>query len=54
MGDDWFRVGPIKIVADGGILIGTAYLREPYGTHTASMGMTIRITAVCWRSRART
>ena len=38
MGDDWFRVGPIKVVADGGILIGTAYLREPYGTHTAIYG----------------
>jgi len=38
MGDDWFRVGPIKVVADGGILTGTAYLREPYGTHTAIYG----------------
>ena len=38
MGDEWFRVGPIKVVADGGILIGTAYLREPYGAHTAIYG----------------
>jgi predicted amidohydrolase YtcJ len=38
MGDEWFRVGPIKVVADGGILIGTAYLREPYGTHTSIYG----------------
>jgi len=38
MGDEWFRVGAIKVVADGGILIGTAYLREPYGTHTAIYG----------------
>ena len=30
-GDDWLRVGPLKIVADGGILIGTAFMREPYG-----------------------
>ena len=30
-GDDWLKVGPLKIVADGGILIGTAYMREPYG-----------------------
>lgn len=37
-GDEWFRVGPIKVVADGGILIGTAYLREPYGTHTDIYG----------------
>lgn len=38
MGDDWFRVGSIKTVADGGILIGTAYLREPYGEHTDIYG----------------
>jgi predicted amidohydrolase YtcJ len=37
-GDEWFRVGPIKVVADGGILIGTAFLREPYGTHTDIYG----------------
>ncbi|HUG53032.1 MAG TPA: amidohydrolase family protein, partial [Vicinamibacteria bacterium] len=30
-GDDRLRVGPLKIVADGGILAGTAYMREPYG-----------------------
>jgi len=30
-GDDWLKVGPLKIVADGGILIGTAYMRQPYG-----------------------
>jgi len=30
-GDDWLKVGPLKIVADGGILIGTAFMREPYG-----------------------
>ena len=38
MGDEWFRVGPLKVVADGGILIGTAYLREPYGEHTEIYG----------------
>lgn len=37
-GDEWFRVGALKVVADGGILIGTAYLREPYGEHTAIYG----------------
>jgi predicted amidohydrolase YtcJ len=37
-GDEWFRVGAIKVVADGGILIGTAYLREPYGEHTGIYG----------------
>jgi predicted amidohydrolase YtcJ len=30
-GDDWVRVGPLKISVDGGVLYGTAYLREPYG-----------------------
>jgi predicted amidohydrolase YtcJ len=38
LGDDWFRVGSLKAVADGGILIGTAYLREPYGENTAIYG----------------
>ncbi|HEY3131083.1 MAG TPA: amidohydrolase [Acidobacteriota bacterium] len=30
-GDEWVTAGPLKIVVDGGILIGTAYMREPYG-----------------------
>ncbi|MDQ3688087.1 MAG: amidohydrolase [Acidobacteriota bacterium] len=37
-GDDWLRVGSLKIVMDGGILTGTAYLREPYGTNTEVYG----------------
>ena len=37
-GDEWLRVGPIKTTVDGGILIGTAYLREPYGPHTQIYG----------------
>jgi predicted amidohydrolase YtcJ len=37
-GDEWLRVGPLKVFADGGILIGTAYLREPYGEHTEIYG----------------
>jgi predicted amidohydrolase YtcJ len=37
-GDDWLRVGSLKIVLDGGILIGTAYLREPYGRNTGVYG----------------
>jgi predicted amidohydrolase YtcJ len=37
-GDEWLRVGPVKTVADGGILIGTAYLREPYGMNTQVYG----------------
>ena len=37
-GDNWLRAGSLKTVIDGGILIGTAYLREPYGPHTQIYG----------------
>ena len=37
-GDKWLRVGSLKTIVDGGILIGTAYLRQPYGTHTQIYG----------------
>ena len=37
-GDDWMRVGSLKAYLDGGILTGTAYLREPYGLNTAIYG----------------
>ena len=30
-GDEWLKTGPLKVTADGGILIGTSYMREPYG-----------------------
>jgi predicted amidohydrolase YtcJ len=30
-GDDWVKIGPLKIGVDGGVLYGTAYLRQPYG-----------------------
>jgi predicted amidohydrolase YtcJ len=30
-GDEWVRIGPLKIILDGGILTGTAYMREPWG-----------------------
>jgi predicted amidohydrolase YtcJ len=30
-GDDWLAARQLKIVVDGGILAGTAYMREPYG-----------------------
>ena len=33
VGDDWVRMGPIKVFLDGGVLIGTAYMREPWGTN---------------------
>ncbi|HZV33611.1 MAG TPA: amidohydrolase family protein, partial [Verrucomicrobiae bacterium] len=31
VGDDWVRIGPFKVFLDGGVLIGTAYMREPWG-----------------------
>jgi len=37
-GDPWLRVGTLKTILDGGILIGTAFLREPYGPHTQIYG----------------
>src|SRR6185503_9978700 len=37
-GDEWLRVGALKTIVDGGILIGTAYLREPYGDNTEVYG----------------
>jgi predicted amidohydrolase YtcJ len=37
-GDDFMRLGALKVVIDGGILIGTAYLRTPYGQNTEVYG----------------
>jgi predicted amidohydrolase YtcJ len=36
-GDDRLKVGPLKVVADGGILAGTAFMREPYGPRAAAL-----------------
>lgn len=36
-GDDRLKVGPLKILVDGGILAGTAYMREPYGPTAAAL-----------------
>lgn len=30
VGDDWIRVGPIKLFLDGGMLNGSAFMREPW------------------------
>jgi predicted amidohydrolase YtcJ len=29
-GDDWVKIGPIKLFMDGGMLNGSAYMREPW------------------------
>ena len=39
VGDDWVRIGPFKLWLDGGMLIGTAFMREPWG-----VGETYQIT----------
>ncbi|HVX60769.1 MAG TPA: amidohydrolase [Pirellulales bacterium] len=36
-GDDWVKIGPLKIGVDGGVLYGTAYMREPYGAQAFSL-----------------
>jgi predicted amidohydrolase YtcJ len=30
-GDEWVRIGSLKVILDGGILTGTAYMKEPWG-----------------------
>jgi len=30
-GDDWMKINTLKVTLDGGMLIGTAYQRRPYG-----------------------
>ncbi len=40
-GDDWLRVGTFKLTLDGGMTIGTAYQRRPYGSFGRQLyGMT--------------
>jgi hypothetical protein len=36
-GDEWLRFGAFKINVDGGMTIGTAYQREPYGPFGAQL-----------------
>jgi predicted amidohydrolase YtcJ len=33
VGDDWVRIGPFKVLLDGGMLIGTSYMRTPWPTN---------------------
>jgi predicted amidohydrolase YtcJ len=35
VGDHWLRIGPLKLFLDGGMLNGTAYMREPWGVGPA-------------------
>ncbi|MCD4710234.1 MAG: amidohydrolase [Bacteroidales bacterium] len=36
-GNEWARIGAAKVYLDGGILTGTAYLREPWGDKARSI-----------------
>ena len=44
VGDHWVRIGPLKVFIDGGMLNGTAYMREPWG-----VGPTYQITEPDYR-----
>lgn len=48
VGDDWVRIGPLKVYMDGGMLSGTAYMREPWG-----VGRTYLITDPSYRGQLR-
>ena len=39
VGDEWVRIGPIKLFLDGGMLNGTAYMRQPW-----PKGITYQVT----------
>lgn len=36
-GDEWLRTGSMKIILDGGILTGTAFLRAPWGKRASEV-----------------
>jgi predicted amidohydrolase YtcJ len=44
VGDRWVRIGPMKVMLDGGMLNGTAYMREPWG-----VGETYQVTEPAYR-----
>jgi predicted amidohydrolase YtcJ len=46
VGDHWVRIGPLKLFLDGGMLNGTAYMREPWG-----VGPTYQITEPDYRGQ---
>jgi predicted amidohydrolase YtcJ len=36
-GDDRLKVGPLKLTVDGGILLGTSYMNDPYGPQSRAL-----------------
>ncbi|HXX94348.1 MAG TPA: amidohydrolase family protein, partial [Planctomycetota bacterium] len=47
-GNVWVRIGPIKLYTDGGMLLGTAYMREPW-----PKGATYQTTEDHWRGQLK-
>jgi predicted amidohydrolase YtcJ len=52
-GDDWVRVGPLKITVDGGIHWGTTHLREPYGPRRIAFYALEGIEAPSWQGSSK-
>jgi hypothetical protein len=46
VGDEWVRIGPVKLFLDGGILSGTAYMRQPW-----PKGDTYQVTEADYRGQ---
>ena len=40
-GDEWFRIGPLKLIGDGSLGSRTAYLRQPYSDAPDTCGIAI-------------
>ena len=49
-GDEWVRIGPIKLFLDGGMLNGTAYMRQPWPKGPDVPGHRRTTTAACCSS----
>ena len=52
-GNDWVRVGPLKITVDGGIHWGTTNLREPYGPRRIRFYALTGIQKPSWQGSPR-
>ncbi len=41
VGDDWYKMGPLKVLADGSLGARTAYLSKPYADDPTTQGISI-------------
>jgi len=48
-GDEWLRLGGLKVYLDGGASLGTALMREPYPDERCQCGIQVTHTAVFHR-----